>query len=209
MMLNNTHHTMTRTALHIQFLFLFLTVFFLNPNTTRAISLRSEALPSFAEFSRLVQNGEADTLRGVYVSDVLALPIVQQPIDRPYYVSNRNGEATQFSMVSQYGNIGLLAHNALSGRSFSQLVIGQRVRLVYGDGRVEEFMIKNILRFQASEPENVSSSFRNLDRNETLSASEVFNRAYTGERRLVFQTCIEDNGNPSWGRLFVIAVPRH
>ena len=68
-----------------------------------------------------MQSGEANTLRGVYVPNVLALPIVQQPADKPYYVSNHNGEATQFSIASQYGNIGLLAHNNLSGRFFSQL----------------------------------------------------------------------------------------
>ena len=147
-------------------------------------------------------------LRGVYVPDVLALPVVQQLADRPYYVSNRDGEATQFGMATQYGNIGLLAHNTRSGKFFSQLSIGQQVRLVYGDGRVEDFVVANILRFRALAPESVSSSFRNLDRKETLSAGEMFNRAYVGEHRLVFQTCIEANGNSSWGRLFIIALPK-
>jgi hypothetical protein len=147
-------------------------------------------------------------LRGVYVPDVLALPIVQQPQDHPYYVSNRNGEATQFSIASQYGNIGLLAHNTLSGKSFARLSAGQQVRLIYGDGRVEEFVVGNILRFRASEPDSISSSFYNLDRKETLSANEMFLRAYAGERHLVFQTCIEANGSPSWGRLFILALPK-
>jgi hypothetical protein len=64
------------------------------------------------------------------------------------------------------------------------------------------------MRFQALEPESVSSSFRNLDRNEVLSAAEMFNRAYVGGNRLVFQTCIGAEGNVSWGRLFVVAVPK-
>ena len=164
--------------------------------------------PNFADFNKSVQNGEADVLRGVYVSDVLALPVVQQPADKPYYVSNHDGEATQFSIASQYGNIGLLAHNNLSGRSFSQLAVGQEVRLVYGDGRVEYFVITEVLHFQALQPESVSSSFRNLDGNEVLSAGEMFNRAYVGERRVVFQTCIKAEGKASWGRLFVVAVPK-
>jgi hypothetical protein len=79
---------------------------------------------------------------------------------------------------------------------------------VYGDGSVEYFVITQILLFQALQPESVSSSFRNLDRNETLTSGEMFNRAYLGERRVVFQTCIAAQGNLSWGRLFVIAVPR-
>jgi hypothetical protein len=208
MMLNNVQHTMSRTALYlILFIFLF-TAFFLNPDVTQAIGNPDGALPSFADFSRSVQNGQADVLRGVYVPDVLALPVVQQPEDRPYYVSNRDGETTQFSIASQYGNVGLLAHNTLSGKFFSRLSGGQQVRLIYGDGRVEEFVVTNVLRFQASDPESVSSSFRNLDRNETLSAGEMFIRAYAGERHLVFQTCIKANGNASWGRLFIVALPK-
>ena len=208
MMLNNAHHTMSRTALSLSLLVFLFTAFFLNLDSTQAIANPDGALPGFADFSRSVQNGDATVLRGVYVPDVLALPVVQQPVDRPYYVSNHDGEATQFGMASQYGNIGLLAHNTLSGRDFSRLSIGQQVRLVYGDGRVEDFVVTNIMRFRASNPESVSSSFRNLDRKETLSAGEMFTRTYTGERHLVFQTCIAANGNESWGRLFIIAVPK-
>ena len=199
---------MSRTALSLSLLVFLFTAFFLNLDSTQAIANPDGVLPGFADFSRSVQNGDATVLRGVYVPDVLALPVVQQPVDRPYYVSNRDGEATQFGMASQYGNIGLLAHNTLSGRDFSRLSIGQQVRLVYGDGRVEDFVVTNIMRFRASNPESVSSSFRNLDRNETLSAGEMFTRTYTGERHLVFQTCIAANGNESWGRLFIIAVPK-
>src|SRR5215211_6783529 len=105
MMLHPVQHTMTRTALHLNLLVLFLTVFFLNPSATLAIGNPDGTLPSFADFSQSVRNGEADMLRGVYVPDVLALPIIQQPKDYPYYVSNHDGEVTQFSMATQYGNI--------------------------------------------------------------------------------------------------------
>lgn len=208
MMLNNVQHTMSRAALSLHLLVFLLTSFFLNPDPSQAIGDPYGSLPNFTDFSRSVQNGEANVLRGVYVSEVLALPVVQQPEDRPYYVSNRSGETTQFSMASQYGNIGLLAHNTLSGKFFSQLSVGQLVYLVYGDGRVENFVVAKILRFQASDPESISSSFYNLDRNETLSSVEMFNRAYGGARHLVFQTCIEADGNPSWGRLFIVAMPK-
>jgi hypothetical protein len=208
MMLNNVQSTMSRAALYLNILVLFLTAFFLNLDSTRAIGRSDGALPDFADFSRSVQNGDPTVLRGVYVPDVLALPVAQQPLDRPYFVSSRDGEATQFGMASQYGNIGLLAHNTLSGKFFARLSIGQQVRLVYGDGKVYDFIVANILRFSASEPESTSSSFRNLDRNETLSAGEMFTRAYAGERHLVFQTCIAANGNSSWGRLFIVALPK-
>jgi hypothetical protein len=208
MMLNNVQHTMSRAALSLHFLVFLLTSFFLNPDPSQAIGDPYGSLPNFADFSRSVQNGDANVLRGVYVSKVLALPVVQQPEDRPYYVSNRSGETTQFSMASQYGNIGLLAHNTLSGKFFSRLSVGQLVYLVYGDGKVENFVVAKILRFQASDPESISSSFYNLDWNETLSSVEMFNRAYGGARHLVFQTCIEAEGNPSWGRLFIVAMPK-
>ena len=78
---------------------------------------------------------------------------------------------------------------------------------MYGDGSTETFVVAYIMRFRASKPDSVSSSFSNLDRNETLSASEMFSRAYGGERHLVFQTCIKAHGKASWGRLFVVALP--
>lgn len=199
---------MTRTAISFNFLLILLASFFLNPKSTQAIGYADDSLLSFAEFNKSVQNGEAGVLRGVYVPDVLALPVVQQPANKPYYVSNRDDQITQFAIASQYGNTGLLAHNTLSGRLFSQLAMGQEVRLVYGDGKVEYYVIAQSMRFQALQPESVSSSFRNLDRSETLTSGQMFNRAYMGESRVVFQTCIAAEGDPSWGRLFVIAVPK-
>ena len=146
-------------------------------------------------------------LRGVYVSDVLALPVAQQPADDPNYVSSNDGEATQFSTASQYRNVGLLAHNNLSGRSFLQLALGQEVRLVYGDGKVENFIVTEILHFQALQPKSLSSVFRSVKSNEVLSAQQMFNRVYSGARHVTFQTCIKANGSWNWGRLFVVAMP--
>lgn len=113
---------MTRTVLHLNLFVFFLAGFFLNPRPIQAIGAAESTLPNFADFSESVQTREVEVLRGVYVPNVLALPVVQQPADQPYYVSNRDGEATQFSMAARYGNIGLLAHNTLSGRLFSGLV---------------------------------------------------------------------------------------
>jgi ketosteroid isomerase-like protein len=188
-------------------LVLFVSLFY-NPISSRALA-STAALPAFSDFSKSVQNSDGKALRGVYVDDVLALPIIQQPSGNPAYVSNSDGEITQFGMASQYGNVGLLAHNNLAGKSFSGLAAGQQVRLVYGDGKTETFVITEILRYQALQPASPYSSFRNLDKNkETLTAEQMFKRAYLGNRHVTFQTCIEAYGNPSWGRLFVIAVPK-
>lgn len=184
------------------FLALFISLFF-NPVNAQAASL-----PSFLDFSKSVQNGNANTLRGVYVSNVMALPIVQQPKSNAAYVSNNDGEVTQFGMASQFGNVGLLAHNHLAGRDFSQLAVGQEIRLVYGDGHFETFVVTEVLRYQALQPTSPYSSFKNLDKDETLSAEGMFKRVYFGDRHATFQTCIEKDGELSWGRLFVIAIPK-
>jgi hypothetical protein len=199
---------MTLITIKLNLLVFALATFFITPGFAPTVGYSKSAIPDFPAFYNPIQNGEADALRGVYVSNVLALPIVQQPDNDPYYVSSHDGEATQFSIASQYGNIGLLAHNNLSGKSFSKLSVGQEVELVYGDGRVEDFIVTKVLRFQALQPQSQQSSFLDLDNSETLSANQMFNRVYTGSRHLTFQTCIKANGNASWGRLFVVATPK-
>lgn len=194
-----------KNILNTAFILAIFVSFFFNPISALAMA---GLTPNFTEFSQSVQNGQSDVLTGVYVSDVLALPVVQQPYGNAGYVSNNDGEVTQFRMASQFGNVGLLAHNHLSGSSFSQLTVGQEVRLVNGDGSVEYFVIAEVLRYQALQPNNPYSSFRNLDKDETLSAEQMFKRVYFGERHVTFQTCIEAEGNQSWGRLFVIAIPK-
>jgi hypothetical protein len=203
-----TLNTQTTKALRSTSLLVsFLISIFYNPLSTKALG--NVALPSFADFSRTVQNGSAGVLRGVYVADVLALPIVQQPSGNVGYVSGTDGEITQFGMPSQFGNIGLLAHNHLSGQFFSQLAVGQEVRLVYGDGKTETFVINEVLRYQALQPTSPYSSFTNMDKkDETLTAEQMFKRVYLGDKHVTFQTCINAYGNASWGRLFIIATPK-
>jgi hypothetical protein len=199
---NNNIRSILNTSIFLAF---FISLF-LNPITGLAMG---GVTPGFADFSNSVRNGQADVLTGIYVSNVMALPIVQQPYGSPAYVSSNEGEITQFRMASQFGNTGLLAHNHLSGRSFSQLAIGQEVRLVYGDGRVEYFIVSEVLRYQALQPTSPYSSFSNLDKDEVLSAENMFKRVYFGDRHVTFQTCIEAESSLSWGRLFVIAIPKN
>lgn len=204
MTLNTQHH---RTTLNASLLLVLFVSIFFNPIPAQALE-NTEALPAFSEFSKAVQNNQAGVLRGVYVSDVLALPIVQQPAGNAGYVSFNDGEITQFGMASQFGNVGLLAHNNLSGKLFSKLAAGQEVRLVYGDGKVETFVIKQVLKYQALQPTSPYSTFRDLANDENLTAEQLFNKVYRGDRHVTFQTCIEANGHLSWGRLFVVAEPR-
>ena len=196
-----------RTSLHTSLLLVIFASLFFNPIPSKALENGEGTLPDFAEFSKTLQNGEADVLRGVYVPEVLAFPIVQQPVGNANYVSFRDGVLTQFGMAAQYGNVGLLGHNNLSGRFFFDLAVGQEVRLVYGDGKVEYFMITQILKYQALQPNSQYSEFRDLSNDEVLTAEKMFKKAYTGKRHVTFQTCIASNGISTWGRIFVIAEP--
>ena len=197
-----------RTALNVVFLLTVFAGLFFPSNPAQALGDSEAGLPDFAEFSKTVQNHEANILRGVYVPDVLALPIAQQPAGNAGYVTGHTGEVTQFGMAAQFGIVGLLAHNHLSGNLFSKLGIGQEVRLVYGNGVVEYFVITQILQYQALEPNSQYSSFRDLSNNELLTAEQLFNKVYRGERHVTFQTCIASPESMSWGRLFVLATPK-
>ena len=199
---------MAQLTIKRNLLVLALAAFFITPGFAPAAGYSKSVTAIFSHSPNLIGSDETHVLRSVYVPDVLTLPVVQQPADNPYYVSSHDGEATQFSIASQYGNIGLLAHNNLSGKFFSKLSVGQEVELVDEDGKVEPFVITQVLRFQALQPQSQQSSFLDLDNSETLSANQMFNRIYTGSRHVTFQTCIEANGNASWGRLFVLATPK-
>jgi hypothetical protein len=180
----------------------------LSPSLVLADEAPVLILPDLASFSQSVVNGQANELRGVYVPQVLAMPVVQQPTGNAGYVSNKDDVITEFGMAAEVGNVGLLAHNTLGGEHFSRLIPGQDVTLIYGDGHTEVFTIQTILSYQALDPFSPYSEFRNLETGVTISATELFQQVYRGERHVTFQTCIEAEGNPSWGRMFVIAEPR-
>jgi len=159
------------------------------------------------DFVSTVTDGETGVIRGVYSEDNFGLQIIQQPNGKAGFVSTIEGVVTQFSMPNKYGITGLLAHNYLSGRHFSDLEIGDKVKLVYGDGDIKEYQIADIQRYQALQPNLPNSQFLNLSTGEKLSASQLFKRVYTGNHHLTFQTCIQEGSEDSWGRLFIIANP--
>lgn len=197
-----------RTTLNTVFLLAVLISLIFQTNPAKALGNSETGLPDFGEFIKTVQNSEAHIVRGVYVPDILALPVAQQPAGNAGYVTNKAGEVTQFDMAAQFGNVGLLAHNHLSGSLFSKLGIGQEVRLVYGNGAVEYFVVTQILQYQALEPNSQYGSFRDLSNNEQLTAEQLFNKVYRGERHVTLQTCIASVESMSWGRLFIIAAPK-
>ena len=111
-------------------------------------------------------------------------------------------------MARQYNTTGLLAHNTLAGAQFNHLTVGQALTLVYANGDRKTYQVTAIERYQALSPHNTRSDFINLLDNKTrLTVVDLFNRVYSPGNRLVLQTCIANQGEVSWGRLFIIAVP--
>jgi len=170
-------------------------------------SASQEAAPTYETFAASVADGQAGVVRGVYAAGAFALRVEQQPAGDANYISSNSEMATQFQTASLFGVTGLLAHNYLAGAKFFDLTEGQEIRVVYGDGAAKHYTVSRLYRFQALDPYNPSSDFVDLETGATLSALDVFSLVYMGEGHVTFQTCIEQNGNPSWGRLFVIATP--
>ncbi len=175
--------------------------------TLPAQARHSAGYTDLNSFIDSVRDGNSAALRGVYVQDLMAFQIIQQPAGSPAFVAQNADQFTQFGLAAESGNVGLLAHNYLAGKSLADLARGDTVFLVYGDGHTESFVVRDILRYQALDPNSPYSDFKNLDTQAIFSAQEIFQQVYGGERHVTFQTCIEANGNLSWGRLFVIAEP--
>jgi hypothetical protein len=163
--------------------------------------------PELVNFVESVKNGEAKTVRGVYVEGLFSYPVIQQPADNGGYVSKDASVVTQYRFAAKYGTVGLLAHNDLAGEKFSLMDLGQKIQIVYGNGRIVEYEVTSIYRYQALQPNSGTSPFVNLADGKTYTAWDVFQLVYTGGDHVAFQTCIESNGLLSWGRLFIIATP--
>lgn len=166
----------------------------------------SASIQPMADFVSAIQDGE-EVVRGVYVQDVMALRVIQQPANDPAFVSAVAGVATQFSLANQYDVVGLLAHNFAAGNYFSQIEAGDVVNVIYGDGEVDAYKVSMIEEFQALSPSSASSKFVDLTSGVTLSATNLFKKVYTGDPHLVLQTCIARGNEASWGRMFIIAEP--
>jgi hypothetical protein len=162
---------------------------------------------SLDDFTDSVKNGNSGQIVGLYTDEVFALNVVQQPSGNAGYVSTGGfNVVTQFGLASSYGSVGMLAHNYLAGSYFSNLSIGSEIVVIYGDGSTVSYTVSEVRKYQALTPSSAYSNFVNLSNtSETLTSSDVFYETYGASGALVLQTCISQDGNSSWGRLFVIA----
>jgi hypothetical protein len=160
-------------------------------------------------FVQSVINGAPGQVVGVYVPETLALPIAQQPQENNNFVSTEPNVITQFRAAERFHTVGLLAHNYLAGERFYGIRQAQTVVLIYGDGSLRYYQVSEIQKFQALTPSSPQSDFIDLSdpTSRRITAGDVFNRVYTQGDRVVFQTCILNNGDSSWGRMFIIATP--
>jgi hypothetical protein len=161
------------------------------------------------EFTASLANGQPGQLVGVYVAGLFALRVVEQPPGDENFVSADGDVLTRYGKPGQFGVTAILAHNYLSGRTFFQIKPGQEIVLVYGNGQTASYRVSGIEHYQAISPHDVRSDFRDLNGpgGQVISYSQLFDRVYTAANTLVLQTCIEANGDPSWGRIFIIADP--
>src|SRR5919106_3860917 len=108
-----------RSILTISFiLFLFSTLIPTGGVQALSSQFSTSSLPLLDAFVSQVKNGQADELRGIYVPEIFAAHVVQQPMGKDEFVSPRQGILTQFGLASKLGSTGLLAHNYLAGERF-------------------------------------------------------------------------------------------
>ena len=81
------------------------------------------------------------------------------------------------------------------------------IYLIYGDGKTETFIVREFIRVQALSPNSVTSEFVDLDTGERLSSTRLFFKVFNRPGNLTLQTCINAEGNLSWGRVFILAEP--
>jgi hypothetical protein len=159
---------------------------------------------ALANFAGGLRQGIARQVAGVYSQDVMAFPVWQQPYHEFSFVYNQSDVVTEYRPARDAtGNIGLMAHNNMAGSQFYRLDIGSVVSVVFGDGSVSHFQIVEVQKYQIVNDYEVLD----LQTGQVTGTGNVFYLVYGGDYRLVLQTCITQDGNPEWGRMFWIAKP--
>ncbi len=167
------------------------------------------ALPSLAAFVAALQREHYPpaAVVGLYIPGVLAARVVEQPQGQDGFVAAVPNAVTRFRLASRYyGTLGFLAHNTLAGAAFFHLKAGDVFYVIRGDGSVEAYLVMQLVRYRALQPDSPYSAFVDLATGEHLTVVEAFRRTYGGvQGGAVLQTCIARGGKTTWGRLFVLA----
>lgn len=103
--------------------------------------------------------------------------------------------------VAMFRSDWLLAHESLDGSRWDEL--DQEAEIYLGD---QLFLVEDMYKFQALEPENPRGSLLYLETGEVMSVPQALQTIRSNcDECLILQTCIYQRGNPAWGRLFVVA----
>ncbi|MEW6502678.1 MAG: hypothetical protein AB1457_01805 [Chloroflexota bacterium] len=175
-----------------------------NGSFNNANSEPEASFPSLTQFADTVKNGE-NRITGLYVEKLLAKPVVPQPSGDYEFISNDADAITQF-MLTTPDVVGLLAHNHLAGKLFFEIKPGMRVFLLDGKGKTTEYQVIEIYSYQLVNIDGVEK-YQDLETADIIGTAQLFAKFYMGEKHLTLQTCISRDGNPSWGRLFIYAIP--
>jgi len=166
-----------------------------------------DAIPlvDLEEFLASVTNGEADQITGLYIQGFGGFNVIQPSAGNDGSVSSEEGVLTQYLRPASNRVIGLLAHNFASGRWFDQFQTGNTLYVLFGDGRQEIYRLTGKERFQALNGNSPTSNFIDLSTGLHRSAMQVYQQNYSGKPHLTLQTCIQNEDNKNWGRLFLLA----
>jgi hypothetical protein len=171
-------------------------------NTSLADSIQTISLEDFASS---VISGEPNQITGVYVPEFGGFNVIQQSSSNSGSVSPVNGVLTQFMRPASNRVIGLLAHNYASGFWFDKFPNESLIHVFFGDGRMETYQLRDKFRFEAVNSNSTVSDFIDLGSGTKYSALQVYEEMYAGEPHLTLQTCIQNQDELNWGRLFLLA----
>lgn len=176
----------------------------LSGNVNNSNSEPEVTFPTLTQFISTVANGISQ-ITGVYIENLMATPVVQQPPGNYEFISNDPNTITQF-MLTTPEVTGLLAHNYLVGKLFFKINIGDSIFIIDGYGRVAEYRVVEIDSYQVTKIDGVVK-YVDIHEYQELDTAQLFAKYYMGEKHLTLQTCIAKDGDPVWGRLFITAIP--
>jgi hypothetical protein len=162
--------------------------------------------PTLDEFIASIASGQSSAWRGLYATEKFIARIVQQPPNNYSYISSENEVLTQY-MLAEEDVVGLLAHNTHAGQYYFLISLGDQFYLVSDDAKTQLYQVQQIDRYQALQPSSNISDYKNLETGEILTTAQIFARYYMGDPHVTLQTCIAQNGQANWGRLFILALP--
>jgi len=157
------------------------------------------------KFVKAVTTGETGRVTGLFAPGLGHYYVIQQAPGNDTRVSPVDGVLTQYRRPSTGGVVGLLAHNYAAGIRFTQFEAGDLIYVVYGDGAVHTYRLTGFQRYQAVNRDDAGSNLIDLSDGRVQSADAVYRRIYTGAPHLVLQTCLSNDGDLKWGRLFILA----